>query len=179
VAFAPRVVAAEPLLASRVFSVEALELDADGDRFRRDVVRHRGAVAVLAHDGDEVLLVRQWRAATGGIVLEVPAGTRDVDGEAPADTARRELEEEAGVRARHLEVLCELWNSPGWSDQRTILYLATGLTPVARRPSGPEEAALEVVRVPLDEAIAQVTAAGPGDATTVVALLALAARRRA
>ena len=141
-AFEPRLVGTERVAAGRVFDVEAIELEADGERFRREVIRHKGAVAVLAVDGDEVVLVRQWRAPLATTVLEVPAGTRDVPDEDPETTARRELEEEAGVRAEHLERLCEVWNAPGWSDQRTIVFLATGLTDVPRRPSGPEEAAL-------------------------------------
>ncbi|HLK46117.1 MAG TPA: NUDIX hydrolase [Acidimicrobiales bacterium] len=170
-------VGTEALLASRVFDVERLDLEVDGTPFSREVVRHRGAVAVLAYDGTSVILVRQWRAPLGGAIVEVPAGTRDVDGESPEATAARELEEEAGLRAGRLEPLCELWNSPGWSDQRTLVFLATELTTVARRPSGPEEEAIELVRLPLDDAVAALSTA-TWDATTAVALYALASRRR-
>lgn len=176
-AFAPRVLRSEPLATSRVFDVVRLDLEADGSAFSREVVRHRGAVAVLAFDGEAVVLLRQWRAPLATAILEIPAGTRDVEGEDPEDTARRELEEEAGLRAGRFERLCELYNSPGWSDQRTIVYLATELVAVPRRPSGPEEEAIEVLTVPLDEAVALVTGDGPCDASTAVALLALAARR--
>jgi ADP-ribose pyrophosphatase len=176
VPFSPRVVRSEPLAWSRVFDVVRLELDADGRTFAREVVRHRGAVAVLAYDGGDVVLVRQWRAPLGHAILEIPAGTRDVAGEDPAATAARELEEEAGLRAGRLEPLCELYNSPGWSDQRTAVYLATELTEVPRRPSGPEEEAIEVVRVPLADAVALATGPAPCDATTAVAVLALSAR---
>jgi len=175
VPFAPRVVRSEQLVTSRVFDVERLDLDDDGRSFNREVVRHRGAVAVLAFDGEQVVLVRQWRAPLARSILEIPAGTRDVPGEEPAQTAARELEEEAGVHAGHLERICELYNSPGWSDQRTIVFLATELTEVPRRPTGPEEEAIEVVRVPLSDAVALATGDEPCDATTAVALLALAA----
>lgn len=174
--FAPRVVRSEPLAWSRVFDVVRLALDADGRTFSREVVRHRGAVAILAYDGEAVVLVRQWRAPLGHAILEIPAGTRDVAGEDPAATAVRELEEEAGVHAGRLERLCELYNSPGWSDQRTIVYLATELREVPRRPSGPEEEAIEVLRVPLADAVALATGTEPCDASTAVAILALAAR---
>jgi 8-oxo-dGDP phosphatase len=176
VAFSPRVVGSEPLAWSRVFDVVRLDLDAAGRTFSREVVRHRGAVAVLAYDGANVALVRQWRAPLGSAILEIPAGTRDVAGEDPAATAARELEEEAGLRAGRLERLCELLNSPGWSDQRTIVFVATDLTEVPRRPTGPEEEAIEVLRVPLADAVALATGPAPCDATTAVAVLALAAR---
>ena len=175
-AFAPRVVRSEPIASSRVFDVVRLDLEAGGASFAREVVRHRGAVAVLAFDGEAVVLVRQWRAPLAAAILEIPAGTRDVAGEDPETTANRELQEEAGLRAGRLERLCELYNSPGWSDQRTIVYLATDLVAVPRRPSGPEEEAMEVLLVPLDEAVALVTGDNPCDASTAVAVLVLAAR---
>ncbi len=175
-AFAPRVVSTAPLLTSRVFDVERVDLDADGLRFSRDVVRHRGAVAILAFDGTSVALVRQWRAPVGRAILEIPAGTRDVPGEDPADTARRELEEEAGLVATSLERLCEVWNSPGWSDQRTIIYLATGLAAVPARPSGPEEEAIVLEWLALADAISLTTDEDGCDASTAIAVLALARR---
>jgi 8-oxo-dGTP pyrophosphatase MutT (NUDIX family) len=178
VAFSPRVVAAETIATSHVFDVERLVLDAGAEPFTREVVRHRGAVAVLAYDAEQVVLVRQWRAPLGRAVLEVVAGTRDVAGEGPETTARRELEEEAGLRAGRLEPLCEVWNSPGWSDQRTSIFLATELTEVPRRPSGPEEEAIVVVRLSLDEALRLLDGPEPCDATTAVGLLALERRRR-
>ena len=174
--FSPRVVRSEPLAWSRVFDVVRLELDADGRTFSREVVRHRGAVAVLAYDGANVVVVRQWRAPLGHAILEIPAGTRDVPGEDPTATAARELEEEAGLRAGRLERLCVVLNSPGWSDQHTTVFLASELTEVPRRPSGPEEEAIEVLRIPLDDAVALATGTEPCDATTAVAVLTLSAR---
>lgn len=176
--FAPRLTSTEPLVSSRVFSVERRHFDDDADGFVRDVAVHPGAVAVLAAEGDEVVLVRQWRAPLEARVLEVVAGTRDVAGEPAESTARRELEEEAGLACDTLEPLASFWNSPGWSTQRTDVFLATGLREVARRPSGPEEAAIEVVRLGLDDALEALEQAGPADATTLIALRAYQARRR-
>jgi 8-oxo-dGTP pyrophosphatase MutT (NUDIX family) len=176
VAFAPRILAAERLATSHVFDVEQLVLEADGDTFTREVVRHRGAVAVLAYDDGDVVLVRQWRAPLARAILEIPAGTRDVDGEDLEATARRELEEEAGLHAAVLEHLGVYWNSPGWSDQATVLFLATGLTAVPRRPDGPEERAIEVVRLPLADARSLLGGTEPCDAMTAIAILALTAR---
>lgn len=175
-AFTPEVVSTEVLARSKVFDVERLELRSDATTFTREVVRHPGAVAVLAHDGDAICLVRQWRAPLGTAILEIPAGTRDVAGEPPEVTAVRELEEEAGVHAGRVELLCEVWNSPGWSDQRTAIYLATSLTTVQARPTGPEEAAISVVWMPLRDALDELSRPGPHDASTTLAITLLAAR---
>jgi ADP-ribose pyrophosphatase len=94
------------------------------------------------------------------MVLEIPAGTRDREGESAEETARRELAEEAGLEAARWERLVETWNSPGVSDQHTTIFLATGLTPCESRPDGVEEGFLEVERVPLadlDELVADGT----------------------
>jgi ADP-ribose pyrophosphatase len=175
--FEPEVLSTEVLASGQVFDVERVRFAvAGGDAFTREIVRHPGAVAVLAFDGHEVVLVRQWRAPFRARHLEIPAGTRDAVDEDPAGTALRELEEEAGIRAGRLEHLCTVWNSPGWTNQTTAIYLATDLTPVPRRPAGPEEEAMEVLRVTLDEAVASLQGPGAVDASTAVAILALARR---
>ena len=84
-------------------------------------------VPVIVDRCGDAFLVRQWRVATGVELLEVPAGKRDVDGEAPETTANRELEEEIGYRAGRLDLLCEFYNSPGFCDEYTYLFLATEL----------------------------------------------------
>jgi 8-oxo-dGTP pyrophosphatase MutT (NUDIX family) len=176
VAFAPKVVSAEQLTTSHVFDVERLVLDDHGETFTREIVRHRGAVAVLAYDDQGLVLVRQWRAPLAAAILEIPAGTCDVEGEAPEATALRELQEEAGLRAGRLERVGTFLNSPGWSDQATVIFLATELTEVPRRPDGPEERALDVVRLSLADARALVGGEAPCDASTAIAILALVAR---
>lgn len=124
----------------------------DGDHLERAVVRHPGAVAVVpVHDDRTVSLVRQYRTAVDDLVLEAPAGTRDVDGEPPEGTAGRELAEEAGLKAAELRLLVSFYNSPGYCDQETMVFLATGLREVATSRSGAEESRMEVVRIPLDE----------------------------
>lgn len=173
--FEPRTLRTQRLLRSHLFEIERVEFDDDGETFSRDVVRHPGAVAVLAFDGTHVILVRQWRAPLTMPILEIPAGTCDQPGETTEATARRELEEEAGIFAGHLERLCTIWNAPGWSDQRTEVFLATELRDVPRRPSGPEEDAIEVVRLQLGDALALLEEDQPIDATTAVGLRALAA----
>ena len=94
-------------------------------------------------------LVRQYRVAAGARLLEVPAGKRDVDGEPPEVTATRELEEEIGRARRPSRLLCEFYNSPGFSDEYTYLFLATDLEERERAAVSAEEAAMTIERVPL------------------------------
>ncbi len=142
----------------RIDLTEARFAAPDGTEFTRDVVRHPGAVAVVAvTDGGDVLLVRQYRGPVDRQLLEIPAGTRDVDGEEPQETARRELLEEVGVHAREIRLLATMLNSPGFCDEETYLFLATGLEPGTPQRDGVEEEHMEVVAVPLtgiDELVA-------------------------
>ncbi len=143
-----------------------------GAVFTRDVVRHPGAVAVVpVTDAGTVLLVRQYRAALNRELLEIPAGTRDVRGEAPETTAGRELEEEVGVRARSIEHLVTIANTPGFCDEITLVYLATGLDPVPTDRHGEEEVHMEVVEIALPEACAMIGRGELVDAQTVLGLL--------
>jgi 8-oxo-dGTP pyrophosphatase MutT (NUDIX family) len=152
----------------------------DGGHHEREVVRHPGAVAVAPlHDDDAVTLVRQYRAALGAEIWEIPAGLRDVEGEPTDETARRELAEEAGLRAAGLEQLVTFHNSPGFSDEAVVVYLATGLTEVPDDRQGVEEQHMTVDRVPIDDALAMVDDGRITDAKTVIALLAIARRRAA
>lgn len=150
----------------------------DGSVVAREIVRHPGAVAVVAMDGDDVVLVRQYRAPLEGELLEIPAGKRDVAGEDPALTAARELAEEVGLAAGHMELLAELAPTPGFCDEIIYVYLATDLTEVPVDRHGPEEEAMTIVKVPLVDAVGHVLAEGRADAKTLVGLL-LAARKLA
>ncbi len=146
--------------------------DPEGQEFDRDVVHHPGAVSVVpAHRDGTVTLVRQLRVAVDAAVLEAPAGTRDVDGEDPESTARRELEEEAGLRAGRIERLGTVFNSPGYTDQRTLVYLATDLSAGEVRPSGAEERWMSTERVALADVERLVAEGRLLDATTIVGLL--------
>ena len=147
-----------------------------GERMTRDVVHHRGAVAVVAVDGDDVVLLRQYRSPVEDELLEIPAGTRDVGGEDPAGTARRELAEEAGLACDSLEELGTFFNSPGFCDELSHVFLATGLRPVPRRPDGAEEEWMTIHRVSLVEAAAMIDRGEIRDAKTIIGVLL--ARRR-
>lgn len=144
----------------------------DGEQFDRDLVRHPGAVAVVPVDGDEVLLVQQYRAALDADLIEIPAGKRDVDGEPPIETARRELEEEVGMRAGKLEPLINVHHSPGFCDEYGHIFLATELEPVPQRREGPEEQLMTIHRRSLGESVEMCLDGRITDAKTIAALLA-------
>jgi ADP-ribose pyrophosphatase len=148
----------------------------NGNEVELDVVHHPGAAAVVPlRDDGAVLLVRQYRHTTGGWLLEVPAG-KLAPGEDPADAARRELEEEAGVRAAELVPLGFIWMTPGFCDERIWLFLASGLSPGEQRLEADE--ALQVEALPLAEAERQALAGEICDAKSVCALLRAAALGR-
>jgi ADP-ribose pyrophosphatase len=149
----------------------------DGTSFERDIVRHPGAVSVvpLLDDG-RIVLVRQYRAAVDEHLLEIPAGKRDVADEPPEVTAGRELEEEVGLRAGSLELLAEFLNSPGFSDERSFVYLATGLTEGTLDLQGIEEQEMSVEHVSIDEIPAMIAERRLTDAKTIIGLT-LALRR--
>jgi 8-oxo-dGTP pyrophosphatase MutT (NUDIX family) len=144
--------------------------DPDGNTFERDVVHHPGAVVVVPVVDGDVILVRQYRAAIDRPLLEVPAGKRDVHGEPPLVTAHRELEEEVGMRAGAMTQLAEFYNSPGFCDEHSFLFLATDLTPCATDFQGHEEQHMTIERVPLD-AVPDLIAAGDlVDAKSIIGL---------
>ena len=165
-----------------VWSVASDEVRLPGDSIAvRDVVVHPGAVGVAAIDEDDrILLIRQFRHPVGGYLLELPAGLRDVPGEPPLETARRELAEEAGLTATDWHVLVDFFNSPGGSTEAFRCYLARGLTrlPGGRPHTGEaEEADLPQAWVPLDDAVEAVLAGDLHNPTTVTGVLAAAAAR--
>lgn len=143
----------------------------DGRILERDVVHHPGAVSVVPLDGDEVVLVRQYRAALDRDLLEIPAGKRDVPGEPPDVTAGRELEEETGMRARSLVPLCEFFNSAGFSDEHSYVFLADGLEPGSQSLQGIEEQHMSVERFPIDDVPAMIERGELMDAKTIIGLL--------
>jgi 8-oxo-dGDP phosphatase len=149
----------------------------EGTTTEREVVEHPGAVGVVALDeAGRVLMIRQYRHAVGRLLWELPAGLRDVAGEPTAQTARRELLEETGYRARDWHVLADYFSSPGISTERLRIFLARGLeeVPSADRDFVPEneEAHLLLDWVPLDDAVALVLAGEVHNGVAAVGLLA-------
>jgi len=144
----------------------------DGQSITRDIVRHPGAVSVVPFDGDHIVLVRQYRAAAGREILEIPAGKLDIDGESPEVAAVRELEEEVGLSTNHLVHLSSFYNSVGFSDEFSHVYLATDLSEVPTDRQGPEEAHMTIERLPVGEVGAAISDGRIEDAKTVIGLLA-------
>jgi len=154
-------------------------LDPDGVPFERHIVRHPGAVAVVAvTERDTVVLVHQYRPAVNRWLLEIPAGTCDVVDEPSEVTAQRELAEEVGYVADRLELLVRTVITPGFCDEYTDIYLATDLSSVPTDRQGAEERFLSVVEVPLDQFDAMVDDGSIIDASTILGV-GLAVRRMA
>ena len=144
----------------------------DGSTFERDVVHHPGAVSVVPLEDDgRVVLVRQYRAAIDGLLLELPAGKRDVEGEDPSVTAHRELAEEVGLVAGSMELLGEFLNSPGFSDEHSWTYLARDLSPCELDLQGVEEQHMTIERVALADVPALIASRAIIDAKTIIGLL--------
>jgi 8-oxo-dGTP pyrophosphatase MutT (NUDIX family) len=174
-----RLLASETIYEGRVISLrrDTVAMPGGGDSVR-EVVSHPGAVAVVALDAeDRVVLVRQYRHPVGGYLWELPAGLRDEDGEPPLETAKRELAEEALLAAERWSLLTTICSSPGFCDELVLVYLAEGLSAVDR-PVGftveHEELDMTVERVPLAEAVQRVFDGGIRNSSAVVGLLAAA-----
>jgi 8-oxo-dGTP pyrophosphatase MutT (NUDIX family) len=148
----------ETLYIGKIFALRADEVRMPhGNSARREVVEHYGAVAVLALDDDNnVMLVYQYRHPFGRRLWELPAGLLDLGGEPPHLTAGRELKEEAGLAATDWRVLVDLDSAPGFSDESVRVYLATGLTDVGRPEAHDEEADLTLRWFPLEDAVRMV-----------------------
>jgi 8-oxo-dGDP phosphatase len=147
----------------------------DGDDVTREVVEHDDAVAIVpVTDDGQVLLLKQYRQPFGGYVIEVPAGTLDIDGEHVEEAARRELREELHHDAAEFRPLTTFLNSAGWCTERTHVLLARGLRQ-SPPPDGfvaeAEEADMEVVPIALADAVEAVHNGTITDGKTVIGLL--------
>ena len=166
------------------FRIDTVERP-DGSRATRDVVVHPGAVAVVAVDAeDQVLLVRQYRSPSEHVLLEIPAGTLDrrEDGsvEDPDIAAPRELEEETGYRAASWRLLGRFWTAPGFATELMYLYLATDLSVAGNDRRMPEaDERLHLVRMPWRDAVVAAERGEVTDAKSIVGLFWLARLRGA
>jgi ADP-ribose pyrophosphatase len=166
---------AERLGTREIYRGRTFNVDVDkvrlpgGAEAELELVHHRGAAAVVPVLGDgTVLLVRQYRYATGGWLLEIPAGKLD-GGESPETCAGREAEEEVGYRPSKLEPLGWIWSSPGFADEKIWLFLATGLQEAKQELEHDE--ILHVERMPFQEAVEKAARGEIHDAKSAVALL--------
>ena len=176
------VASSETVYSGRIMALRVDEVRMPGgDTATRQVVEHPGAVAVLALDSaDRVVLIRQYRHPVRAWLVELPAGLLDVPGEPPLRSAARELHEEAGLAAARWHTLVDLRPSPGLSNEAIRVYLARDLTDVAdadRHVGTEEETDLGVHRMPLDAAVAAVLAGDIENSAAVAGLLAAAYAR--
>jgi len=156
----------------------------DGEVVGRELVEHPGAVAVVALDEhDRVLLIRQYRHPVAATLWEIPAGLRDVAGEALVETARRELAEEVGYQAAEWRVLADFLSSPGISTERLRVFLARDLTVVPAEEREyvrqHEEAYLTVAWVPLDDVVRGILSGDLHNGVAMVGVLSAYAARAA
>jgi 8-oxo-dGTP pyrophosphatase MutT (NUDIX family) len=159
-----------------VMALRADEVQMPGGRVAtREIIEHPGAVAIAALDSDgRLAVIEQYRHAVRRRLLELPAGLLDVPGEDPATTAARELAEEAGLAATEWSVLLDLVPSPGFSDESVRVYLARGLSEVARPELGDdEEVELVLTWLPVAEAVRRSFAGEIVNAVSVAAVLAV------
>ena len=167
----------------RIHTGRVINLDVDRVRFpdgstgELEVIRHPGAAAVVPFASDPrgedptVLLIQQYRYATNGTLIEIPAGRLN-PGEDPRVCAQRELLEEVGVKAGRLERLTTIWTTPGFTDERIHLFWAADLT-TGQHAREPDEF-IEVMPKPLSEALALIRSGVISDAKTAFALLFVA-----
>jgi ADP-ribose pyrophosphatase len=169
-------ISSERIYRGRIVSLRVDEVRlASGQTRKREIVEHGGAVAIVAIDDQErVLLVRQFRKPVERSLLEIPAGTLE-EGEDPDSCARRELLEETGHTAERVERLFGFYSAPGFCTEYLHLYLATGLSQGAASPE--EDESIELVREPVSRALELIESGQIEDAKSQVGLLAYLAHR--
>jgi ADP-ribose pyrophosphatase len=161
------------VLQSFVFDVERRTIQSEFGTFTREIVTHPGAVAIVAvNDNYEVALLKQYRATLDLENLEIPAGTCDVEGEDSLVTAKRELYEEIGGISERWTLLASFYNSPGWTDQITKVYLAEGVAIGTASPEGPEERAITLHWKSVEEVRAILASSSAVDGTAAIGLYA-------
>ncbi len=170
----------DQLASERIYTGKIVSLDVDTVRFPDgssgdlEMIRHPGAAAILPFLSDpdggdpQILLIRQYRYAAGGYVYEVPAGRLD-PGEDPKDCARRELLEETGCRAQSVKYLTTIFTTPGFTDEKIHLFMATGITAGTAKPESDEFMELQPRTV--SQALRMIQAGEIQDAKTIVTIL--------
>ena len=170
----------------RKYSGRIVNLDVDRVRFpdgtigELEMVRHSGASAIVPLLSDpagadpQLMLIRQYRYATGGFVYEIPAGRLE-EGEPPEECARRELKEETGCSAARLERVFTMFTTPGFTDEQIHVFLATGLVHGAPAREGDEF--IEIVTLPMSRALEMIKQNEIVDAKTALAILYVAGFR--
>lgn len=170
----PKIISSQKVYSGSVFDVTVDTVREGELTYQREVVHHHGSAVILpVFDDGTVALVRQYRHPAVRYLLEAPAGSLD-EGERPDDGAARELQEELGLTAGRMEKLSEFFVSPGFCEEKMWVFLATELTEGKQQPE--EDEVLEVVRLPIAEALEMISSGEIQDAKTIIALLLAAPR---
>ena len=166
----PEILSSTEIYQGRIFDVRVDDVRNGEDRYKREVVIHRGsAVIVPVFEDKTIAMVRQYRHAAGEYLLEIPAGSLDKGETSPQACAHRELEEEIGVVAEQMEEIASLYVSPGFLTEKMHVYLATGLTETSQDLEIDE--ILEVERHAFPEAFELIRTGGIADAKTMLGLI--------
>ncbi len=170
-----KVLTTERIYSGRIVTLDIAEVELpDGQHQKREIIRHPGAVAVIAFDADRrVLLVRQFRSAAAKIMLEIPAGLLN-PAESPLDAASRELQEETGYKPGKIESLGGFYVAPGYTTEYIHLFIATDL--IESRLPADEDEFIEVERYMLDETVAMIDRGDISDSKTIIGLLRVSQR---
>lgn len=164
----PETISSRSIYEGKIFNLRMDRIREDAKEYDREIVAHPGsAVIVPVFDDRTVALVRQYRHAAGGYLLEIPAGSLE-EGEDPKTGAIRELEEEIGVVASSVELLTQFYVSPGFLTEKMFVFLATGLTGTAQNLD--EDETIEIRRLSFPDAFKLIRSGGIADAKTIAGL---------
>jgi ADP-ribose pyrophosphatase len=166
-----KTIRSEEIFSGKIISLHLQDVELpNGKQGKREIIKHPGAVAILAVTADnKVLMVEQYRKALERTIVEIPAGKLE-KGEEPALCARRELEEETGYDCESLELLTSFYTSPGFADEIVHVYLATGLTKKENAAALDEDEFVNLEELTLDEAEQYVKEQKIYDAKTIFAV---------
>lgn len=169
--FEEKTISTEHIFKGKIISVQVDEVELpDGKRSNREIVRHPGAVGLIALTKEnKIVMVEQYRKPLERSLLEIPAGKLE-PGEEPAVTAERELEEETGYRAGQMEYITSFYTSPGFANEIIHIYLASGLEKVENPANGDEDEFVELVELSLEKAFECMKNKRIFDAKTVFAV---------
>ncbi len=170
----PEVISTESIYKGRIFDVAIADIREGETEYKREVVSHKGSAVIVPVFADQtVALVKQYRHAAGKYLLEIPAGSLD-GGENPETGARRELEEEIGVTAGHIEKLTEFYVSPGFLTEKMHVFLATDLTETQQNLE--EDELIEIEKLTFEESFEKIKNGEIEDAKTMIGLMMASAK---